>query len=658
MRMSDAHTIATSASGRELMMRAGRAIFENVEWKPPVAIVCGTGNNAGDGYVLAKLLLDAGIPCTVILLEEKFSPDGKYYFDTLGTGSVVHFEEEMNFQKYSTIVDCIFGTGFKGEVRGKAADAIKAINASGAFVVSVDINSGLNGDSGMPGHVFGQRPADTPDKTGISENNKTNNKTIENTGISKNDKPDENTGLSDKAEITEKAGATGRNETTGKAENICVRSDITISIGSFKPGHFLNMAKDVMKRKINCDIGITPVERPYYLLEEDDIKPYFKPRPNYSHKGTYGYVALIGGSKRYSGAIRLASMANAAMRESCSKFVETDEICSKFTETGDICRELTETEDVCDPAILANAAMRSGAGVVKIAVANSLCPVVAAQVLESTLFPLSDNDGEIRFVESEIAELISNVKTVAFGMGIGVTGETAKILDYLLDNYRGRLIVDADGLTLLSKISSERILHSKPELILTPHVKEFSRLTEGRDIDESSTPIERAEKFADMHKVVLLLKGPSTIITDGETTYLTDTGCPGMATAGSGDVLSGILAATCAYIPDIQTCAYTPDGQGLKPLTHDAFLKVHNTAVNLRSDGMSGISETAESLSDPVRKLSNSSKLLIATAIGAYINGKAGELAQKKTNSVSMIASDTVSCINEVISGFFTDSGS
>lgn len=610
MRMSDAHTIATSASGRELMMRAGRAIFENVEWKPPVAIVCGTGNNAGDGYVLAKLLLDAGIPCTLILLEEKFSPDGKYYFDTLGTESVVHFEEDMNFQKYSTIVDCIFGTGFKGEVRGKAADAIKAINASGAFVVSVDINSGLNGDMGMPGHVFGQRPADTPDKTGISENNKT----IENTGVSENDKPDENTGLSDKAEITEKAGMTGRNETTGKAENICVRSDITISIGSFKPGHFLNMAKDVMKRKINCDIGITPVERPCYLLEEDDIKPYFKPRPNYSHKGTYGYVALIGGSKRYSGAIRLASMANAAMR--------------------------------------------SGAGVVKIAVANSLCPVVAAQVLESTLFPLSDNDGEIRFVESEIAELISNVKTVAFGMGIGVTGETAKILDYLLDNYRGRLIVDADGLTLLSKISSERILHSKPELILTPHVKEFSRLTEERDIDNSSTPIERAERYAAMHKVVLLLKGPSTIITDGETTYLTDTGCPGMATAGSGDVLSGILAATCAFIPDIQTCDYTPDGQGLKPLTHDAFLKVHNTAVNLRSDGMSGISETAESLSDPVRKLSNSGKLLIATAIGAYINGKAGELAQQKTNSVSMIASDTVSCITDVISGFFTDSRS
>ena len=650
MRISDAHTIETSVSGRELMMRAGRAIFENVEWKPPVAIVCGTGNNAGDGYVLAKLLLDAKIPCTVILLEEKFSPDGRYYFDILGTepvnrledekdpagtGSAVLFKEGMDLQGFSTIVDCIFGTGFKGEVRGKAADAIRAINASGAFVVSVDINSGLNGDSGMPGHVVGQGPEGTPDKTGISEINKTT----------------ENAGISEKAEITEKTGTpgiSGKNEITEKAENICVLSDLTISIGSFKPGHFLNMAKDVMKKKINCDIGITPVERPYYLLEESDIKLYFKPRPNYSHKGTYGYVALIGGSKRYSGAIRLASMANTALRKSCSKFTKTDETCREYTENG----------NNCNPAMLANAAMRSGAGVVKIAVANSLCPVVASQVLESTLFPLSDNDGEIRFVESEIAELISNVKTVAFGMGIGVTKETAKILDYLLDNYGGRLIVDADGLTLLSKESTERILHSKPELILTPHVKEFSRLIKGRGIDNSSTPIERAEKFAAMHNVVLLLKGPSTIITDGESTYITDTGCAGMATAGSGDVLSGILAATCAYIPDLKTCTYTPDGQVSKPLMHDRFFKVQNTATDLRTEGMPELSETVKSSSNPVRKLSGSSKLVTATAIGAYINGKAGELAQKKTNSVSMIASDTVSCITEVISGFLSENGS
>ena len=612
MRKSDAHTIATSVSGRELMMRAGRAIFENVEWKPPVAIVCGTGNNAGDGYVLAKLLIDAGIPCTVILLEEKFSPDGRYYFDALGpaphfgllgTGSVVHFKDEkkpvetgpvahledrtepaesspavlfkkeMGLRKYSTIVDCIFGTGYKenihnpedGGLAKKAADVIEAINASGAYVVSVDINSGLNGDSGMCGEYNG------------------------------------------------KPG--------------CVVSDLTVSIGSFKPGHFLNMAKDVIKRKINCDIGIRPVEEPFYLLEKTDIETYFQPRKNFSNKGTYGYTALIGGSKRYSGAIRLAAMAEEAA--SRTKGAATDN--NESAKAAESCTkgDATDNKDFAEPADIAGAAMRSGAGVVKIAVADSLCTVVAPAVLESTLFPLSDDSGNIRFVESEIAELISNVKTAAFGMGIGVTGEAAKILDYLLDNYSGRLIIDADGLTLLSKMSTDRIRKSKPELILTPHIREFSRLLEGwcNDLWETgtaskdhisedisnilSTPIEYAQKYARAHNVVLLLKGPSTIITNGDITYITDAGCAGMATAGSGDVLSGILSAVCAYLPDaIEKADSARSANGNAP----------------------------------------SSSLTLAVAAGAYINGKAGELAQSRANSISMVAGDTVSCIADVIS--------
>ena len=158
----------------------------------------------------------------------------------------------------------------------------------------------------------------------------------------------------------------------------CVRSDLTVSVGDFQPGHFLNMAKDVMKAKINCDIGIEPADRTYALIEASDLAELFQPRKNYSNKGTYGYTALIGGSKRYSGAIRLAGMANAAMR--------------------------------------------SGAGVVKLAVPNVLFPVVAPAVLESTMYPLSDDGNEMVFAEKEIAELVSNVKTIAFGMGIG-TGD-------------------------------------------------------------------------------------------------------------------------------------------------------------------------------------------------------------------------------------------
>ena len=481
MRKSDARTIEGGIPGRELMLRAGRGVFNSAEWKPPVAILCGSGNNAGDGYVIALLLHKARIPCELILLSEKFSEDGAYYFAQCREAGIPvrQWESGMDLSSYGTIADCLFGTGFRGEVRGSAREAIEAANNSGAAVIAVDINSGLNGDSGLA--------------------------------------------------------------------DLCVRSDLTVSIGDFKTGHFLNMAKDVMKQKVNIDIGIKPVDRTFSLVEEADLAELFGPRKNYSNKGTYGYTALIGGSKRYSGAIRLAG--------------------------------------------LANAAMRSGAGVVKLAVPDVLFPIVAPAVLESTVFPLKDDGDGIVFSDKETAELISNIRTAAFGMGIGTGKGAADMLEYLLDHFTGRLVVDADGLTLLSRMDKGKIRKAACTLVLTPHVKEFSRLT-GLSVDEIlNSPVAAAEAYAKEQKVILLLKGPATIITDGETTYITDTGCAGMATAGSGDVLSGILAAVLGYAPDP----------------------------------------------------------LIGTAAAAWINGKAGELAQEKYGAVGMVASDTIACVADVI---------
>ena len=503
MRKSDAYTIAGGISGTELMMRAGRAVYEAVDWKPPVAVVCGSGNNAGDGYVIAALLHDNGIRCDIIPAGDRFSEDGQYYFDKCAEKGipVIRWEEALlktdtDKQKeragYSTIVDCIYGTGFHGELEEKTAGIIEAINKSGAYTVSVDINSGLNGDSGMAG------------------------------------------------------------------DNGCVVSDLTVSIGSYKPGHFLNMGKDVMKRKINCDIGIEPVDPPFFLTEKKDFARLFTPRKEFSNKGDYGYIALIGGSKRYSGAVRLAYMANASMR--------------------------------------------AGAGVVKVAVPDSLSAVVASNILESTLFPLSDDNGEIVFKEGEFEELIKNVRTVAFGMGAGVSDETGKALKYLLEKFTGTLVIDADGLTLLSRMGEEVTANTSAKLVLTPHMKEFSRLTGKTVAQILASPVETAREFAAERRVILLLKGPSTIITDGNTLYITDSGCSGMATAGSGDVLSGILAAVCAYLPG------KPDADG-KEIT-----------------------------------------LVSVVAAGAYINGRAGELACQKTNPVSMTAGDTVSCIAGAVS--------
>ena len=149
MRNSDRWTIENLVPSKELMARAGKAIFEQAEWKAPVGIICGKGNNAGDGFVVASLLKDAGIGCEIVLLfEESFSEDGKYYFDKcLEKGIPV--VTDGDYGRYNTILDCIFGTGFKGEVREPAKSAIGKINNSGAYVVCADINSGLNGDTGM-----------------------------------------------------------------------------------------------------------------------------------------------------------------------------------------------------------------------------------------------------------------------------------------------------------------------------------------------------------------------------------------------------------------------------------------------------------------------------------------------------------------------------
>jgi len=188
MRASDKWTIENLVPSKELMERAGKAIFEQVDWKGPVGIICGKGNNAGDGFVVASLLKDHGIDCEIVLLfEDAFSEDGRYFYDKC-IEKGVRTVSEGNYGAYSTILDCIFGTGFKGEVKEPAKSAIEKINASGAYVVSADINSGLNGDTGL-GDLY-------------------------------------------------------------------VISDLTVSIGSFKYGHFLGNANLAMKNKVNCDIGI------------------------------------------------------------------------------------------------------------------------------------------------------------------------------------------------------------------------------------------------------------------------------------------------------------------------------------------------------------------------------------------------------------------
>ena len=149
MRLSDAYTIEHLVPSLELMRRAARGVYLAHRWTAPVAIVAGSGNNGGDGFALACILKEQGIGCTVFTLSSRFSADSGFYAgkaEELGV-CVMPFAPGC-LQGFAVVVDCLLGTGFQGGVRENYRAAIEQINASGAFVVSVDINSGMNGDTG------------------------------------------------------------------------------------------------------------------------------------------------------------------------------------------------------------------------------------------------------------------------------------------------------------------------------------------------------------------------------------------------------------------------------------------------------------------------------------------------------------------------------
>ena len=482
MQSCDRATIESGTPSRELMLRAAKGILASHTWQGKTLIVCGTGNNAGDGYALATLMQEKELSCELLLLYDRFSPDGEYYFTLCRQKGIAHtvWSGSFDFSCYNQIVDCIFGIGFRGTPDQATAALIEAINESGKTVISADINSGLGGDNGVG----------TP----------------------------------------------------------CIKSDLTVAVQSYKPGHFLAMAKDVIKNHTCIDIGIQMTNENIYLLEETDVADLFLPRKNHSHKGNYGYVAVMGGSVEYAGATKLANMSAAALRAGC--------------------------------------------GVVTLAVPASIVNSVSPHLLESTLLPIpAGADGKMLYTPQILDGILARYASIAVGMGWGSAKTYEEILSHLLKNAKQPLIIDADGLNTLAKMDLSILKDAKAPVILTPHLMEFSRLS-GLSIEQiEADPISCAKAFAKEYGVILLLKGCCTAVTDGEAVYLCNRGGAGMATAGSGDVLAGILAGLCGYLP-------------------------------------------ANALT---------------VAAGAYLAGIAGELAQENAGAVSMLASDTVGQISSAI---------
>ena len=271
-------------------------------------------------------------------------------------------------------------------------------------------------------------------------------------------------------------------------------------------------------------------------LEIKDIKDLFKERKDNANKGNFGTCGILGGSINYTGSVKLSTLA-----------------CS---------------------------AMRSGVGICRIIIDEYLTNAITPYILEETLWPL-DND---------LDKATMNLNSLAIGMGWGISDKNTKMLKYIIKNYKGILIIDADGLNILAK-NLDLLSVTKAQVILTPHPKEFSRII-NKDIKEIlDDPIKYTMNFAKKYQVIVLLKGARTIVADGDNYYEVNMAVPGLATAGSGDVLSGILAGFMAY-----------------------------NKYNIKS-----------------------------VAAAALLNALAGKIAEDKYTDIAMVAHDTIECIPDAI---------
>lgn len=435
MAESDKACIAGGVPSVELMERAAKGIFDNIDKSGKTYIICGKGNNGGDGFALACIMAEGGFDVSVFYISENLSKDALYYKDKLikrGFERIYHISQ-CDYD-CDLIVDCIFGTGFSGEPKQEYAEVIDAINSSRAKVVAADIPSGLDGSGGR----------------------------------------------------------------AVKA----VKADKTVAIQAVKSGLLLGDGKDYCGEVVAVDIGIPIIGEKYAVIDGEFVKKFFAPRKKNCNKGSFGKSLIIGGSREFPGAPKLA-------------------------EAG-------------------RAALRAGAGLNTLCVPYSISGAYAESVVESTVFPMADKDGAFVFDRGSIDKAMKGVTAVAIGPGMGGNREeNARICEYIVKNFDCDCIMDADALNAFCT-EIVRLKDKKAALLLTPHPKEASRLT-GKSVDEIlSDPIAAAKYLATLCDCTVLLKGATTVVTDGKDVALVADGTPALAKGGSGDVLTGTICGFAA----------------------------------------------------------------------------------------------------------------
>jgi len=461
MREVDRRTMAEiGIPGTTLMENAGIGVvhvleehFDNLE-ALQIAVVCGRGNNGGDGFVIARQLFMRGIVPHVFILArmDDVQGDARINLEIIRRYQAIplfelpdaeHFEAFRHaFQSYQLIVDAIVGTGRHKPVDGYLAEVIQAINDSPAQVVAVDIPSGLFADE--------YRPVET-----------------------------------------------------------AVYADITVTFTAAKPGLLLGEACTYVGSLYTIAIG-TPdflIDRPEHtinLVGLDEVKGFFLPRKKDTHKGNYGHLLVVGGGLGKTGAVKLAGLAG----------------------------------------------LRSGAGLVTVGVPEPYAGWIVPDCPELMAEPLRAAAGG--FVGpgtvDEVLRLLETRDLLVLGPGLGLNPDTTRFVHELLPRLEVPAVVDADAVSCLA--ADLGILEKvKVPLVLTPHPGEMARLCGCKTGEIQENREQFAREFATRYGLYLVLKGFRTVIADPDgQVWINPTGNPGMATAGSGDVLSGMLGAFCARI--------------------------------------------------------------------------------------------------------------
>lgn len=442
-------------AGAEVALAVERLLEGRVEGAR-VQIVCGPGNNGGDGFVAARYLAQWGARVRIALAcpEERLQGDAHaFYMAAVKSGiPAASFAEAdgrkltLSLKTSDVIVDALLGTGARGSLRPLAARFVAAVNEAGRPVVAVDIPTGVDAD-------------------------------------------------------------------TGRVESVAVKATVTVTFGLPKVGHLLYPGKAYAGELVVADIGF-----PAPLLEQAServrtggewARTVLRPRPPDGHKGTFGRAVIIAGSRGMAGAAALA----------------------------------------------ATAALRAGAGLVTWMGPESQLPIVQSLVPEATAVGLPERDGRLAAsgVEAALAALRAG-DAVAIGPGLGIGPEVSRFVIEFLRQCPRPVVVDADALNALAReAGGDGGLIAAGPRVMTPHPKEAARLLRIEAREVTAAPMDIASQLGEAYGGAVVLKGAPTIVRAASgRVYINGSGDVSLATGGTGDVLTGMIAALLAqdYPPE------------------------------------------------------------------------------------------------------------